>query len=135
MSPSQSSRHDGFRVGVALSESDLRPHRQRIEFSAGIRWAGRTHLFVNVAVLVVKHESDVLIDIPIQAAGKDRLAAAGDAGRCAKLIVEVEGVNRTTGAPDGTDIYACSPLLYEIASFWAPALPLLVATIPFVIVP
>src|SRR6266404_3698214 len=70
-------------------ECHLSPHCERIEFRARIAEVGGANLLGNVAVQVVEQESDVSIDIPVQARGVDRLAATGDTGRGGKLIVEV----------------------------------------------
>src|SRR5258706_12708016 len=72
-------------------ERHLGSHCKRVEFRSGIANVGRGDLLCDVAVQVVEQESDVSIDIPVQARGVDRLAATGDTGRCAKAIVEVDG--------------------------------------------
>src|SRR6478752_2992841 len=70
-------------------ERHLGPHRKCIELRARIAEVGRADLLCDVAVQVVEQESDVSIDIPVQACGVDRLTATGDTGRGGKLIVEV----------------------------------------------
>ena len=60
---------------------------------------GRAHLLGNVAVQVVEHESDVAIDVPVQARGVDRLLPAGHAIGGGELIVEIDRADASGNLP------------------------------------
>jgi hypothetical protein len=48
---------------------------------------------------VIEHEADVAVDVPIQCGGVDGLPPARDAGRGAKLIVEVDRAHASGDLP------------------------------------
>src|SRR5689334_17351517 len=67
--------------------------------------------------------------LPFSSLARAKILAPGvNSERC-------PGSSRTTGTPGGTDTSDSFPLLYEIVSFWLPALLVSLATVPFVIVP
>jgi hypothetical protein len=55
------------------SEGNLRTHRECVELGAGIPGVGRADLLGNVAVQVIKHETNVAIDVPVQTRSVDCL--------------------------------------------------------------
>ena len=61
------------------SEGNLRTHRECVELGAGIPGVGRADLLGNVAVQVIKHETNVAVDVPVQTRGVDCLPPTRDA--------------------------------------------------------
>src|ERR1700730_5564471 len=72
-------------------ERDLGAHRNRIELCAGIAEIGRAHLLGDVAMEIVEHEPDVVIDVPVQRQRIDCLSPASDAVCKGQPIVEIHG--------------------------------------------
>src|SRR4051794_6622616 len=59
------------------SKRDLSSHRDGIELGPDIAGVGRALLLVDLAMHVVEHESDVAVDVPVEACRDDSLLAAG----------------------------------------------------------
>ncbi len=71
-------------------ERHLGAHRQRVELRTGVGEVGGAQLLGDVAVQIVEHQADVAADVPVQRQRIDRLPAAGDAGRRADPVVEID---------------------------------------------
>src|SRR6476660_8084421 len=64
---------------TSCSEGNLCAHRECVELGAGISAVGRADLLGDVAVQVVKHETHVGIDVPVQTRSIDCLPSTGHA--------------------------------------------------------
>ena len=80
-------------------ERRLIPHRERVELRTGIAKIGGTHLFGDIAMKVVEHESHVAIDVPVQRRRIDGLSSTGDAVGQGELIVEIDSADTTGNFP------------------------------------
>src|SRR3984893_18589871 len=80
-------------------ERDLGAHRNRIELRAGIAEIGRAYLLGNVAMEIVEHEPDVVIDVPVQRQRIDCLSPASGAVCKGQPMVEIHGAEAAGNLP------------------------------------
>src|ERR1700751_4988069 len=88
-----------FSSPTSGSEGNLRTHRQCVELGAGIPDVGRADLLGNVAVQVIKHETNVAVDVPVQTRAVDCLLSTGHAICGPELIVQIHSADTAGNLP------------------------------------
>ena len=81
------------------SEGNLRTRRECVERGAGIPDVRRADLLGNVAVQVIKHETNVAADVPVQTRAVDCLLSAGYTICSPELIVQIYGADTAGNLP------------------------------------